>query len=138
MYIYIYIYREREREMYNNQTCDIGEQATSTAAGVGKGIHNVLQNRARTQVPLQAQKLHVHGSGTFGAFWDNLTWLGHRSPAKRTCRIFATCSAIARASNGTKGKGSPWPAHLLITTSCLYLGLIPLRPNLSSSISITI
>ena len=27
------------------------------------------EHRARTQVPPHVQKLHVYGSGTFGAFW---------------------------------------------------------------------
>ena len=34
----------------------------------GGEIHNVSRNRARAQILLQAQKLHVQGSGTFGAF----------------------------------------------------------------------
>ena len=31
--------------------------------------HNVSRNRARTQVLLQARKLHVYASCRFGAFW---------------------------------------------------------------------
>ena len=46
------------------QTC----YATSAPAELGGGIH-VSRNRARTQVPLQARKLRVYGSGTCGAFW---------------------------------------------------------------------
>ena len=34
-------------------------------------IHNILRNRARAQVLLQARKLHVWGSGAYGAFWVN-------------------------------------------------------------------
>ena len=44
------------------------EQApTSAPAEFGGQIHNVLRNRALAQVLPQAQKLHVYGSGTFGA-----------------------------------------------------------------------
>ena len=53
-----------------HQTCDFGEHATSAPAELGGEIHNVSRNRARTRVLLQARKLHVYGSGTFGAFWD--------------------------------------------------------------------
>ena len=35
---------------------------------LGGELHDVLRNRARTQVLLQAWKLRVYGSGTFGAF----------------------------------------------------------------------
>ena len=34
----------------------------------GGTTHNVSRNRARKQVLPQAQKLHVYGSGAFGAF----------------------------------------------------------------------
>ena len=37
-----------------------------------EGKFSVSRNRARTQVLLQAQKLHVNGSGTLGAFWSIL------------------------------------------------------------------
>ena len=47
------------------------EHATSAPAELGGKIHNVSRNRARTQVPLQARKLHVYGRGTFGAFWPS-------------------------------------------------------------------
>ena len=43
--------------------------ATSAPTELGGESHKVPRNRARTQVPPQAQKLHVYGSGTFGAFW---------------------------------------------------------------------
>ena len=36
---------------------------------IATSAHKVSQNQARTQVLLQAPKLHVYGSGTFGAFW---------------------------------------------------------------------
>ena len=52
-----------------HQTCYFRKRATSAAAELGGEIHNVLRNRARTQVLPQARKLHVYGSGTFGAFW---------------------------------------------------------------------
>ena len=45
------------------------KHATSAAAELGGEIHNVSRNRARAQVLPRAQKLHVYGSGTFGAFW---------------------------------------------------------------------
>ena len=38
-------------------------------AELGGEIHYVSRNRARMQVLPQAQKSHVYGSGTFGAFW---------------------------------------------------------------------
>ena len=50
-----------------HQTCDFCEHATSAPAELGREIHNVSRNRA-TKVLLQAQKLHVYGSGTLGAF----------------------------------------------------------------------
>ena len=43
--------------------------ATSAPAELGGEIHSVSRNRARTQVLLQARRLHVCGSGTFDAFW---------------------------------------------------------------------
>ena len=48
-----------------NQTCHFGEHATSAPAELAGEIHNVSQNRARTQVLPHARKLHVYGSGTF-------------------------------------------------------------------------
>ena len=44
------------------------EHATSAPAELGGKIHKVSRNRARAQVPPQARKLPVCGSGTFGAF----------------------------------------------------------------------
>ena len=44
------------------------KHTTSAAAEFGGEIHSVLRNRARTQVLLHAQKWHVYGSGTVGAF----------------------------------------------------------------------
>ena len=41
---------------------------TSAPAELGGKIRSVSRNQARTQVLLQAQKLHVYGSGTFGSF----------------------------------------------------------------------
>ena len=38
-------------------------------AELGGETHKVSRNGARTQVLLQARKLHVYGSGTVGAFW---------------------------------------------------------------------
>ena len=52
-----------------HQTCDFREHCTSAPAELGGKIHNISRNRDRTQVLLQARKLHVYGSGTFGAFW---------------------------------------------------------------------
>ena len=52
-----------------HQTCDFGKCATSAPAELGGKIHNVSRTRARTQVLLQARKLRVYLSGTFGAFW---------------------------------------------------------------------
>ena len=49
------------------------EHATSAPAELGGEPHNVSRNRARTQVLLQARKLHVYGSGAFGAFWTQPT-----------------------------------------------------------------
>ena len=45
------------------------KRATSAPAELGGEIQSVSRNRARTQVLLQAWKLRVYGSGTFGAFW---------------------------------------------------------------------
>ena len=42
-----------------HQTCYFREHATSAPAELGGKFHNVSRNRARTQVLLQAQKLHV-------------------------------------------------------------------------------
>ena len=44
------------------------KRATSAAAELAGEIHHVSRNRAFTKVLLQAQKLHVYGSITFGAF----------------------------------------------------------------------
>ena len=63
------------RQTKSNQaapTRDFGEPAASAPAELGGEIHNVSRYPARTQVPLQARKLHVYGSGTFGAFWNKL------------------------------------------------------------------
>lgn len=62
-----------------HQTCYCRKHATSTAAEFGGEIHNVSRKRARRQVLLQAQTLHVYGSGTFGAFWK----VNPRIPQKR-------------------------------------------------------
>ena len=43
--------------------------STSAPAELGGEIRNVSRSVARTQVLLQARKLHVYGSGSFGAFW---------------------------------------------------------------------
>ena len=48
--------------------CYFREHATSAPAELGGGIHNVSRTRASAQALPQAQKLHVHGRGTFGAF----------------------------------------------------------------------
>ena len=53
------------------QKCDFGERDNSAPAELGGETHNVSRNRARTRVLLQARKLHVYGSGTFGAFWES-------------------------------------------------------------------
>ena len=60
------------------------------ASGARREIHNVSRNRDPTQVSLQAQKLHVYGSGTFGAF-------GHWTSGNQGC-----CSEGAQkcTSNG--------------------------------------
>ena len=58
----------RNPEIRWHQTCCFREHTTSAAAAFGGETPNVLRNRARTQVLRQAQKLHVYGSGTFGAF----------------------------------------------------------------------
>ena len=47
-----------------HQMCDFIEHATSAPAELGMEIHNVSRNRARTQVILQAQKLHVYHTVT--------------------------------------------------------------------------
>ena len=52
-----------------------GIRAASAPAELGEEIHNVSRSRARTQVLLQARKLHVYGSGTFGAFWKYIPYL---------------------------------------------------------------
>ena len=52
------------RRLRRHQTCYFRKYTTSAAAELGGKIHNVSGNRARTQVLLQAQKLHVYGSGT--------------------------------------------------------------------------
>ena len=56
----------------HRETCDFREHVTSAPAELGGKIHIVSRNRARTQVFLQARKLHVYGSGSFGAFWMQL------------------------------------------------------------------
>ena len=50
-----------------HQTCYFRKHATSEAADFGGKIHNISRNRD-ARVPPQAQKWHVYGSGTFGAF----------------------------------------------------------------------
>ena len=51
-----------------HRTCYFRKHVTSAHAELGAEIHNVSRNRARTKVLPQAQKLHVYGNGTFGAF----------------------------------------------------------------------
>ena len=50
---------------------DCGEHANSVFAGLGRETRKVSRNRSRTQVLLQARRLHVYGHGTFGAFWPS-------------------------------------------------------------------
>jgi len=57
------------RRLGRHQTCDFRARATSVPTELGGKIHNASGNRARIQVLVQARKLHVYGSGTFGAFW---------------------------------------------------------------------
>ena len=71
-----------------DQTCYFREHATSVPAECGGGIHNISRNRARTQVLLQAQKLHIYGSGTFGAFWIEGRGLPN-VPLLSICRLHA-------------------------------------------------
>ena len=52
-----------------HQTCYFRKHVTFAAAELGGEIRNASRNRAPMQVILQAQKLHVYGSGAFGAFW---------------------------------------------------------------------
>ena len=49
---------------------DFREYSTSAPAELGGEIHNVSRNRTRTKVLLQVRRLHVYGSGSFGAFWQ--------------------------------------------------------------------
>ena len=58
-------------EVRRHQTCDFRERARYVPAELGGEIRNVSRNRARTQVRLQARKLHVYGSSSFGAFWES-------------------------------------------------------------------
>ena len=51
------------------QTRYFREHATSAPEEFGDKF-NVSRNRAHAQVLLQAQKLHVYGNGTCGAFWE--------------------------------------------------------------------
>ena len=44
--------------------CYFRKHATAAPAESGGTIHNILQDRASTRIPLQAQTLHVYGSGT--------------------------------------------------------------------------
>ena len=68
------IYKAASAHLFRrHQPCEFREHATSAPAELGGEIHNVSRNRARTQVLLQARKLHVYGSGTFGAFWPIYT-----------------------------------------------------------------
>ena len=48
-----------------HRTRDFRERATSALAELGGEICNVSRNRARAQVPPQARKSHVYGSGTW-------------------------------------------------------------------------
>ena len=80
-----------------HQTCDFGEHATSAPAELGGEIHKVSRNRARTQVFLQARKLHVYGKGTSGAFW------AHRAKAGRVRAAAGGPGPPARPAGGGAG-----------------------------------
>ena len=69
-----------------------GTSLPSVPAELGGEIHHVSRNRACTKVLLQARKLHVCGSGTFGASWQGARGLtSHRirsrqHPLRRAAR----------------------------------------------------
>ena len=101
--------RERAREntckegathLRRHQTCDFREHATSAPAELGGKFHICLRIRARTQVLLQARKLHVDGSCTFGSLWQNSTRKTAGVPHPRT---WPSGPAIGREKAGLLG-----------------------------------
>ena len=54
----------------SKQTLAQGSAGSSGGTKRAASVNNVSRNRARTQVLLQAQKLHAYGSGKFCAFWE--------------------------------------------------------------------
>ena len=92
-----------------HQTCDFRAHATSAPAELGGEIHNVSHNRACTQVLLQARKLHVYGSGTFGAFWGKQ---GVPMPAAGPPAPTAQCSPCGRGL-GSDGRPAVKPVFSL-------------------------
>ena len=107
MYIYIYIYSYICLVLPagppgpmpgSTKRATSVQHATSAPAENGGGMHNVSRNRARTQVPLQARKLHVYGSGAFGAFWQGTRtneWLAVGPLRARRVRM-AWCDDVPR------------------------------------------
>ena len=86
-------------KIMRRQMCDFREHATSSApAELGAEIHKVSRNRARTQVLLQARKLHVRGSGTCGASWK-------KRAASQDC-------PDSEGGRATRGRGAARPATL--------------------------
>ena len=87
-----------------HQTCDFSGHATSAPAELGGEIHNVSRSRARMQVPLQAEKWHVSGSGMFGAFW-NLMSRSQRSEGAHPAVLALPASTGPGLGRGADGRG---------------------------------
>ena len=71
----------------------------------------VSRNRARTQVLLQAQKLHAYGSGTFGAFWPCL-FLPPLPRAVTSSLKRPTWACLSRCGGGLNGCNVPQQEHI--------------------------
>ena len=101
-----------------HQTCDFSKHTTSAPAELGGEIHNVLRNRARMQVLLQARKLHVYASGTFGAFWDLRESAGGRGFCEHRSRKNPKRRdpLLVRAAAEVRGQRSKLTSHAEQTT----------------------
>ena len=91
------------------------QRATSVTAPADFGgeIHKVSRNRAHTQVPLQARKLHVYGSGTPGGFWRDRVTEASAGPPSSPVRAATAAQSASRASPsaGAAAKARAQPAR---------------------------